>query len=249
MGRFNLDKHPKFGKRRADLDPEQGGLLRITKKYLEKKRLGDLFESHICKRLKEAFPEDEIIENIIFESGNYVEELKIYESLQMDVILVTTIGVICIESKWISNNKYARLSGGALSKCWTLKTNRGTSISEINGLKQNYGHIQFLKELFDVEKLDCPVYQMTVIGDLNRDKIRIQQFIDANLVDTTEMIDRINYIKNRNQSVCVDVKRAIAILRDWECKMPGKEELHIVYARNISKKKLPSRCKKVMRQL
>lgn len=244
---FNLDRHPKYGERREDLDPEQSGLLKITKKYLEKKEMGDIFEKRILEMLEMAFPEDIVIHNIIFESGNYIEALKLYESLQMDVIVVSSVGVICIEAKWISNDTCLNLTGSAVSKTWTVKTNKGTSNSEINGLKQNYRHIRFLEEIFEKEGIVCPVYQMTVIGDLKRSKILIQQFIDGNLVDTEEMIDRIKYIKVRNKSNSIDIEMIAGVLRDWECKVPGIEKLHIVYARNISTKRLPSRCKKKMR--
>lgn len=246
---FSLDSHPKFGGRRADLDPEQSGLLRISPKYKKNKELGDIFENQICELLKKNFPEDIVIGNIIFESGNYIDSLLLYESLQMDVVLVTSCGVICIEAKWISNDKYVRLSGSALAKSWALKTRHGTVNSEINGLKQNYRHIQFLEELFDKENLKCPVYQMTVIGSLEREKIKVQQFIDGNLVDVDEIVDRIEYIKKRNRFIHIDVNKVLAVLRDWECKLPGKEKLHIVYARNISTKKLPARCKKIMRSI
>lgn len=246
---FNLDQHPKFGCRRADLDPTQCGLIKITKSYTEMKKLGDAFEKNIYDELKNAFPLDTVLTNMIFESGNYIDSLKIYESLQLDEILITTCGVFCIEAKWISDNKYERLSGGAKAQTWTLKKKKGTTNSEVNGLKQNYRHKQFLEELFSKEGLVCPVYQMTVIGDLDRKKILIQQFIDANLVDAGEMIDRITYIKNRNKSINVDVKKVVDILKSWECKIDGREILHIVYARNNKTKKLPTRCKKIMRHL
>ena len=244
---FNLNNHPKNGRRKSDLDPFQKGLIKKTRKYNEKKRLGDEFEEKICNLLRKEFSDDVVISDVIFESGNYIETLKVYESLQMDILLVTSVGLFCIEAKWISNAKYARLSGGTLSKHWTLKTIKGTRNSENNGLKQNYRHIQFLREVFNQEKINCPVYQITVIGDLNREKIAVQQFIDANLVTFDEIVDRVKYIKQRNKKKKVDVKRIEQILNDWKCTVPGSEILHIVYVRNIEKKKLPKRCKKKMR--
>ena len=148
----------------------------------------------------------------------------------MDVLLLSTVGIFCIEAKWISNDKYTRLSGGALSNSWTLKTKRGTSNTENNGLKQNYGHVLFLRQLFEYVNIECPIYQITVIGNLDRDKIAVQQFIDANLVDEDEIIDRIKYIKERNNNKTIDVDKVEKIIRDWECNVPGKEILHVVYA-------------------
>lgn len=246
---FNLDNHPKFGTREPDLDPWQKGLLKTTNKCREKKKLGDDFENKLCEMLKTTFPDDVIIQNVLFESGNYIDSLKIYESLQIDIIVVTDIGVFCIEAKWISDTKYTRISGGALSKSWTLKTKRGTTNSDINGLKQNYRHYMYLKEMFAKEKVDCPVYQMTVIGGLERKKIAVQQFIDANLVDEKEIVDRVTYIKNRNKNKNVNVKQVVNIINDWKCTIEGADILHLVYVRNIAKKKLPARCKKIMRSL
>lgn len=246
---FKLTNHPKYGRRKADLNPFQKGLIKETKKYLEKKELGEKFEKKLIKLLSNAFPDDVVIWNIIFESGNYIDSLKLYESLQMDILVVTSVGVFCIEAKWINNDKYSRLSGGALSKSWTLKTKRGTTNSEMNGLKQNYRHKQFLDEIFEKENVVCPVYQVTVIGDLERRKIAVQQFIDANLIDTDELIDRISYIKNRNKSVHIDINCVVNILKDWECNVEGADILHVVYARNIAKKRLPLRCKKEMRHI
>lgn len=213
------------------------------------KALGDAFEKESCDILREAFPDDAVIWNVIFESGNYIEPLKIYESIQIDIIVVTSIGIFCIEAKWISDSKYSRISGGALSKSWTLKTKQGTKNSDINGLKQNYRHCKLLEEIFALENIDCPVYQITVIGGVERTKIAVQQFIDANLVDENELVDRIDYLKRRNQAKHIDVERAREIIDDWKCTVPGADILHIVYARNISRKKLPARCKKKMRSL
>lgn len=107
----------------------------------------------------------------------------------------------------------------------------------------------YLKEMFAKEKVDCPVYQMTVIGGLERKKIAVQQFIDANLVDEKEIVDRVTYIKNRNKNKNVNVKQVVNIINDWKCTIEGADILHLVYTRNIAKKKLPARCKKIMRSL
>lgn len=246
---FNLSNHPKYGNRKSDLDPYQKGLLKITKKYEEKKVLGDNFEKELRENLERSFPDDVVIWNVLFESGNYIDALKIYETLQIDIIVVTSVGVFCIEAKWLNNDKYTRVSGSAISKSWTLKTKKGTTNSDNNGLKQNYRHYKFLEEVFEQENIECPVYQITVVGGLERDKIAVQQFIDANLVDSNELVDRIAYIKKRNNTKHIDMKRVSEILDDWECTVPGADTLHIVYARNISKKKLPAGCKKVMRSL
>lgn len=101
-----------------------------------------------------------------------------YESMQIDHILITPKGVLVLEDKYIDDEKYLSVSGGALSKTWLLKKRFG-SISETNGLKQNYRHMQFIKEILNYIRLDIPVFQMTVIGGIVRDKIRVQQFIDA----------------------------------------------------------------------
>ena len=144
--KYNLKDHPKFGQRKEDLDPNQRGLLKITKKYIERKELGETYERYLCELIKNAFPDDEVLWDTIFETGNYVDSLKLYQSLQMDILLICSEGLFCIEAKRLSNDKYISLSGGALSENWTLKTTRGTIVKENNGLKQNYGHISFMQE-------------------------------------------------------------------------------------------------------
>lgn len=67
-------------------------------------------------------------------------------------------------------------------------------------------------------------------------KIAVQQFIDANLVDEKEIVDRVTYIKNRNKNKNVNVKQVVNIINDWKCTIEGADILHLVYARNIAKK-------------
>lgn len=170
--------------------------------------------------MKKSFPEDIVIWNVYFESGNYIDTLKIYESLQIDIIVITSVGVFCVEAKWLNDNNCVRLTGGALSKSWTLNTKKGTTNSEVNGLKQNYRHYKFLVELFEKEHIDCPIYQITVIGGLSRNKMKY-----------------------------VDKEAIVEIIKDWRCATQGIDILHMVYVRNIATKKLPIKCKKEMRNL
>ncbi len=241
---FNLDNHPNKVSRKADLDPEQAGLLRITKQFEEKKRTGDEFEENVSLKLKEV--EGYLFDNIYFETGNYISRLFLYESIQIDHILATREGVFCIEDKWLDDNKYVQISGGAQSNSWKLQKYKGTSTTEINGLKQNYRHKIFLDELFEFNGIEVPVYQITVIGGVLRDKIKMQQFIDANLVDEEELLDKINYLKSRNKEE-VNISKVKEIIEEWRCKDKAVEKQHLVYCRHIKDKKLPAKCKIILR--
>lgn len=247
---FNLDNHPLVCGRKPDLDPEQKGLLKQTKASKVKKELGDAFEKRVAEKIASEFPTAELMNNTYFETGNYIQSLLLYESIQIDHILIREEGIFCIESKWLDDNKYLQISGGALSKTWTLKTKRGTNNSDNNGLKQNYRHKRFIEELLKYEGIDCPVYQVTVFGGINRNKIRVQHFMDANLVDEEELLDRINYISNRGKKSCVRKENIELIKRTlgkWVCDDPAIEIQHLVYVRHLNDKKLPKRCKKVTR--
>ncbi|MBE6100470.1 MAG: NERD domain-containing protein [Anaerovibrio sp.] len=247
--RFNLKKHPNITKRRPDLDPYQKGLFKETKSYKLKKEAGDKFEKKVAARIIEAFPSDYLMNDVYFETGNYCVPLLLYESMQFDHILLTPEGIFCIEDKWISNDYYKSISGGALSKSWVLTTYRGTKTSEPNGRKQNYGHKLFLEELFEYNGMSVPVYVITVIGNLSRDKIKVQQYIDDNLIDDKEIIKRIAYIRINSLYKSLDVKKASEILQNWQCKDEAVRIHHIVYLRNKKKKTLPIRCKKKLRNV
>lgn len=247
---FNLDNHPKWCGRKPDLDPAQKGLLRRTKVSIAKKELGDAFEKRVAEKLVQGFPTAVLMNNIYFETGNYIQSLLLYESIQIDHILILEEGVFCIESKWLDDNKYLRVSGGALANKWTLKTKRGTNNNDNNGLKQNYGHMKFIEELFKFEGIDCPVYQMTVLGGIRRHKIKVQQFMDANLVDDEELVDRVNYISSRVKKSYVkkvDVELIKQILSKWACDDTAVEIQHLIYVRHLHDKKLPKNCKKITR--
>ena len=200
--------------------------------------------------LKESFQDDVLYDNMYFETGKYSNKLKIYQTIQIDHILVSKEGVFCIEDKYLSNDTYKKISGGAQAKLWKTKKYPGKkgSAYETNGLKQNYYHLSFLKELFEYKGMDIPIFQITVIGGIDRSKIKVQSFIDANLVDETEIVDRIKYMKERS-SVTIDVSKVCNVIEEWTCTTYGREKLHIAYIRNIDKKTLPKRCKCELRQL
>lgn len=247
---FLPQTHPNCSPRKPDLNPDQSGLLRLTKDYLRKQVSGKKFENEVSLHLKESFKEDVLFDNMYFETGKYSNKLKIYQTIQIDHILVSKEGVFCIEDKYLSNDIYREVSGGAQAKSWKTKRYPGKrgSANEINGLKQNYYHFSFLKELFEYNEMNVPIFQMTILGGIDRSKIKVQSFIDANLVDTTEYVDRIKYIKKRNH-IGIDVNSVCTVLKQWECTTKGREKLHIAYIRNINKKALPKKCKCELRQL
>lgn len=248
MKGIDLTNHPNFVGRKEDLDPNQPGLLKFTKKYEEKKRVGDTFERTISSQISKSFPNMFLLDDVYFETGIYNTKLCMYESMQIDHVLITEKGILVIEDKYIDDAKYISVSGGALSKTWSLKKRTG-NISETNGLKQNYRHMQFVQYLVDYIGMNVPVFQMTVIGGIAREKIRVQQFIDANLVTEDEVVDRIKYIFKEKQDIDVSTRKVKDELSKWICTVSDIDKSHIAFVRNKEKNKLPARCKKIMRSI
>lgn len=248
MKGIDLGNHPNFTKRIKDLDPNQPGLLKITKKYEEKKKAGDAFEKAISLKIRSNFTDVILLDNVYFETGIYNSKLCMYESMQIDHIIISSKGIFVLEDKYIDGGKYLRVSGGALSKTWALKKRDG-SISETNGLKQNYRHMQFVQEIFKHVGLDIPVFQMTIIGGIARDGIKVQQYIDANLVTEDEVTDRISYLLKRQGDMEISPQKVFNEINKWICTVPDIEKSHIAFVRNRKKNRLPARCKKVMREI
>lgn len=248
---YNLENHPIKVARNATLDPNQKGLLVVRSSSLTKKKSGDEFEKNVATIIENAYSPARLINNVYFETGRYNSKLCLYESVQIDHILITDYAVFCIEDKYIEDKKCVSISGSALAKQWRVKNTRGTVTTEPNGLKQNYGHYCFLQELFEEENIEVPVIQLTVIGGVERQKIRVQQFIDANLVDTREILCRIKYLtemQKRKGTEQLDLDKILDIIDKWRCKDSDIEKLHLVYLRNRIKNKLPKRCKKILRK-
>ena len=82
MKGIDLTNHPNIVGRKADLDPNQPGLLKFTKKYKEKKKVGDSFEKTISLRIRESFPDMILLDDVYFETGVYNTKLCMYESMQ-----------------------------------------------------------------------------------------------------------------------------------------------------------------------
>ena len=238
---FRMDEHPRFGNRKPDLDPKQTPFIRKISKEEENKIKGEGYEYKVCEILKKAFPEDIILHNIYYETGRYDYELKVYQSYQIDIILVSTSGLFCIECKW-TDNKNIRLKGTIKSKKW------GKNLT--NGLNQNYYHGKMLEELLEVEGFDCPVYRITVIGNISPKNIEeVEMRYGDNLAFDDDLLLIINYIKDNSYNR-IDQQKAIRILKEWECKDPDIDISHIFYVRNKKKKKnnvIPKSIKQIMR--
>ena len=109
--------------------------------------------------------------------------------------------------------------------------------------------MQFVQEIFKHVGLDIPVFQMTIIGGIARDKIRVQQYIDANLVTEDEVTDRISYLLKRQVNMKISPQMVFDEISNWICTVPDIEKSHIAFVRNREKNRLPARCKKVMRTI
>lgn len=247
---LKTENHPVLVGRRAQIDPYQPGLLRKSKSDILEK-IGAEYEKKVVEKLRNYFAElDEkflIFENVYFETGEYSEKLKVYRTIQIDILIVTQRMIIPVEVKHISDACCKRITGGADSRTWNLIKNLGRS-RMTNGVRQNRMHVQFSEELVNFLGINIPVCGMTVVGDLDKNKIEVQQMLDDNLVVEDDMLDMIDYIiKTHATAEHYDVDEIGAKLENWICRTEGRDILHKFFLRNIKKNKLPVRCKGILK--
>lgn len=247
---LKTENHPVLMGRKAQLDPYQPGLLRKSKNDILEK-IGAEYEKKVVEKLRNYFAElDEkflIFENIYFETGEYSEKLKVYRTIQIDILIVTQRMIIPVEVKHISDAYCKRITGGADSRNWNLIKYLSRS-RMTNGVRQNRMHVQFLRELFEFLGIKISVCGMTVIGDLDKSKIEVQQMLDDNLVVEDDMLDMIDYIiKTHATAERYDINEIGAKIESWICRTEGRDILHKVFLRNMRKNKLPARCKGILK--
>lgn len=148
---LKIENHPVLVGRKAQLDPYQPGLLRKSKNDILEK-IGAEYEKEIVEKLRNYFEKrDEkflIFENIYFETGEYSEKLKVYRTIQIDILVITQYVIIPVEVKYISDAYCKRIAGGADSRSWNLIKYLSRS-RMTNGVRQNRMHTQFTGELVD----------------------------------------------------------------------------------------------------
>ena len=247
---LKTENHPILVGRKAQLDPYQPGLLRKSKNDILEK-IGAEYEKKVVEKLRNYFAElDEkflIFENVYFETGEYSEKLKVYRTIQIDILIVTQRMIIPVKVKYISNAYCKRITGGADSRTWNLIKNLGRS-RMTNGVRQNRMHTQFTGELVEFLGINIPICGMTIIGDLDKSKIEVQQMLDDNLVMEEDMLDMVDYIiKTHSTAEHYDVDEIGTKLEKWICRTEGRDILHKFFLRNVKKNKLPARCKGILK--
>ena len=247
---LKIENHPVLVGRKAQLDPYQPGLLRKSKNDILEK-IGAEYEKEIVEKLRNYFEKrDEkflIFENIYFETGEYSEKLKVYRTIQIDILVITQYVIIPVEVKYISDAYCKRIAGGADSRSWNLIKYLSRS-RMTNGVRQNRMHTQFTGELVDFLGINIPICGMTVIGYLDKNKIEVQQMLDDNLVVEEDMLDMVDYIiKTHSTTEHYDVDEIGAKLEKWICRTEGRDVLHKFFLRNVKKNKVPERCKGILK--
>lgn len=245
---FYPEGHPHICKRKEDLDPTQPGLLRNSKKEIKCKKIGEANEHEKFIKLSEKFPSAKIYYNIYFETGYFNSKLNIYQTVQIDFILVFPNAVIVIEVKHLSDDVYTELSGSPRTKTWRLKTSTGKKRTFTNGCAQNYMHHQFLKQLLEYNSIDVPIHRITVLGGISEDKVKCTGYIDDNLILEDDLIEKINSLLKKNKAK-IDVDKVCNTIDSWTCTTEGREILHIVLIKCCKKNCLPKRCKGKLRKL
>ncbi len=238
---FNFLYHPFIVGRVEDLDPQQKGFLRSSKKHQIRKEEGDAFEKEVSEVLHQV-EDATLLDNVYYETGNFIPEIGVYESVQIDHILITPECVFVIEDKYLSDDKYLVLEFKGSNKTWTLKLYSGKKRRSMSGVFQNERHRQCLVEILEYHGIkDIPIVPVTVIGGLSYDKIHSKELGDAFCVTKENLFGLICIVREYygNSGKYIEVQKAVEFFR---CTDKDIERSHLYYCRHFKSKKMPKRC-------
>ncbi len=246
---YELDQHPNLIDSPFQIlkYPQKGLRGKYHTKRTEKaEKAGLAFETHIIEMLKEHFSNAILISDAYFLTGNYIHQIHLYATKQIDALLITSSGVFVIECKYMSDD-INKLTGRRTSKKWTR--HGGSPKSVLNGLRQNEEHGRYINAILAHSHIECPVHRITVIGGLSSHKIRVGKNEDDNLVHETELVTRIeNIMENPFFAIYDPVapKEVESNLRLYMSDLPNRDILHYIYSTKCVNKKeivLPKTCK------
>jgi len=246
---YGLDQHPNLIDSPLPIlkYPQKGLRGKYHTKRTEKaEKAGLAFESHSIGILNEYFPDAIIISDAYFLTGNYIPQIHLYATKQIDALLITSAGVFVIECKYMSDD-INKLIGRRTSKKWTR--HGGSPKSVLNGLRQNEEHGRYINAILAHSHIECPVHRITVIGGLSSHKIRVGKNEDDNLVHETELVTRIESILENPFFAIYDPvapKAVESCLRIYMSDIPNRDTLHYIYSsKGVNTKEivLPKTCK------
>ena len=204
------------------------GLRGPQKKTLERIRVGNAFEKVVADRLKRAFPHSIVMTNVYFVSGRYYERVKMYESIQIDIIMVTDKCVYVLECKMFGSDVDS-LDVKSGTKNWRITMKDGRRVYHVNGCTQNEWHDDYLWSLLCKCDYPVPVRRITVIGGLNPNQISVGRGCQYDhLVVFDDLVKTIEGIENSINDY-IDSIRVTKTLQKYEWLNPERELLHYIF--------------------
>jgi len=156
---------------------------------------------------------------------NLLLENKVLGYSQIDHIVFTTKGIAVIETKYHLNYK---IYGSEYDNKWTYKHRKGFTNQRPNPMKQNYGHIQALKEIIN----DDSISYYNIVSYVDVSKIEKCDLVNKNskciyTYDLPKTIKELVENDNTEKIGITKMSEIICKIRDAEIKDRKIKRNHI----------------------
>lgn len=152
--------------------------------YLNRRKIfGNAGEFWVKKELKKLNNEYKTINDVMIETSDG-------KTHQIDHIVISKYGIFVIETKHFN----ATLHGDDYVKNWTYKTYKKTEYIK-NPVHQNYGHVQALKEILNIEEDKL----ISIVCITSNAKLRINSNVVVRITKLLDKIKSYNIIKIDNE--------------------------------------------------
>lgn len=183
--------------------------------YLNRRKIfGKAGEFWTKRELRKLNNEYKTINDVMIETSDG-------KTHQIDHIVISKYGIFVIETKHFN----AALQGDNYVKNWTYKTFKKTEYMK-NPIHQNYGHVQALKELLNIEEDKL----ISIVCITSNAKARIKSDKVVSIVSLLDKIKSYNIIKINNEEELYNKIKLLNI----EDKQKRKQ--HIIEAKTLKEK-------------
>ena len=234
--------HPMFTSEPKKILKFSGNNLRGPQKRTRAKiDKGKRFEEEVAKTLEDAFPDAVVLRDMYFLTGNYYENIMLYGSVQIDIIVISSKCVYVVECKSFSEDVRSLYVSSGTDK-WRLYMKSGRRKNELNGATQNRWHENYMFEYFYFRGIRVPLKRITVIGGLTSDQITVGLGCERdNIIVFDDLVETI-YALEMDLHETIDSLKLENELISVEWKNKERGLLHFVYVRK-NKGGLPPSCK------
>ena len=243
---YMIDQHPLIAGRRPTLSPETKCLWIERKAQKEAMAIGSAFEEKLAGLIRTALPAAKVYTDVYFESGIYHPEMMMYESVQIDLLVVLPTCIVLIEAKSLFDDKYEFIADGPDYYHWVLKERNSSVLKKhYNGVTQNLRHEDFIRQLFKHYKLDVPAIKRVVaFGGIDESKIFVRTDKQSYICHEDEIVDLLKELDGKYLEP-IDVDKVCAIIERFRVKNARYYRCHNTMVNALSKGKfrLNSRCK------